>query len=110
MDAIFTRVSTRNFEARKVESKYIIKILRAAMAAPSAANQQEWEFYVTEDKDIISQLSQVTPYAKPAQNAPVVIIPCYNLDVLRVSLARSRSYDVSALTVRRDYCAGLLYL
>ena len=54
------------------------------MAAPSAVNQQEWEFYVTEDKDIISQLSQVTPYAAPAKNAPVVIVPCYNVDNLKV--------------------------
>ena len=84
-DAIFTRVSTRQFVPdKKVESKYIVKILRAAMAAPTAANQQEWEFYITEDRDIISRLSQVTPYAKPAENAPVVITACYNLDVLRV--------------------------
>ena len=84
MDAIFTRVSTRQFEPREVDSKYIIKILRAAMAAPSATNQQPWEFWVTDDKDIISKLANVTPYAKPAANAPVVIVPCYNLDALRV--------------------------
>ena len=83
-DAIFTRVSTRKFEPRKVDSKYIIKLIRAAMAAPSAANQQPWEFYVTEDREIISRLSQVTPYATPAANAPVVIVPCCNLDVLKV--------------------------
>ena len=84
MNAIFTRVSTRNFESRKVESKYIIKILRAAMAAPSAVNQQEWEFYITEDRDIISRLSQVTPYATPAKNAPVVITACYDVNALKV--------------------------
>ncbi|MBQ7733056.1 MAG: nitroreductase family protein [Synergistaceae bacterium] len=85
MDPIFTRVSTRQFVPdRKVESKYIIKILRAAMAAPTAANQQEWEFYVTEDREIITRLSQVTPYSKPAANAPVVIAACYNVNALRV--------------------------
>ncbi len=85
MDPIFTRVSTRQFVPdRKVESKYIIKILRAAMAAPTAANQQEWEFYVTEDREIITRLSQVTPYSRPAANAPVVIAACYNVNALRV--------------------------
>ena len=84
MNAIFTRVSTRQFEQREVERKYIIKILRAAMAAPSACNQQPWEFYVTDDKDIITKLSLVTPYTTPAKNAPVVIIPCYRTDGLTV--------------------------
>ncbi len=84
MNAIFTRTSTRNFEPRPVESKYIIKILRAAMAAPSAMNQQPWEFWVTDDKDIITRLAQVSPYAKPAANAPVVIVPCWNTENLKV--------------------------
>ena len=84
MNAIFTRTSTRQFESRPVESKYIIKILRAAMAAPSAMNQQPWEFYVTDDKDIISRLAQISLYAKPAANATVVIVPCWNTDTLKV--------------------------
>lgn len=84
--AIFTRTSTRQFEARPVESKYIIKILRAAMAAPSAVNQQPWEFWVTDDKDIISRLAQVSLYSKPAGNAPVVIVPCWNTENLRAPL------------------------
>ncbi len=82
MNAIFTRVSTRNFEARDVENGLIVKILRAAMAAPSAVNQQPWEFYVTREREIINKLSQVTPYATPAKNAPVVIVPCYRTDNL----------------------------
>lgn len=84
MDAIFTRTSTRQFESREVENKYIIKILRAAMAAPSAMNQQPWEFYVVTDKDIIAKLAKVTPYSSPAGNAPVNIIACYSTNALRV--------------------------
>ena len=80
VNAIFTRTSTRNFESRPVESKYIIKILRAAMAAPSACNQQPWEFWVTDDKDIIARLSEASPYAKPVKNAPVAIVPCYRTE------------------------------
>ena len=77
MNAIFNRVSVRQFEDKEVPNGLIVKILRAAMAAPSAVNQQPWEFYVTTDKEIIAKLSQVTPYTTPAKNAPVVIIPCY---------------------------------
>lgn len=84
MNAIFTRTSTRQFEPRKVENKYLIKLIRAAMAAPSAVNQQPWEFYITEDRDILSRLAKVTPYATPAGNAPAAIIPCYYAEGLPV--------------------------
>ena len=84
MDAIFTRTSTRQFTPDKVDSKYIIKILRAAMASPSAMNQQPWEFWVSYDPEINARLSQATPYATPAKNATVVIIPCYRTNDLAV--------------------------
>ena len=82
MDAIFSRVSVRQFEDKPVERGLLIKILRAAMAAPSAVNQQPWEFWLVEDKEIITKLSQVTPYATPAKNAPAVIVPCYRTNDL----------------------------
>ena len=82
MNAIFNRVSVRQFEDKEVEKGLIVKILRAAMAAPSAVNQQPWEFFVTADKEITAKLSAVHPYATPAKNAPVVIIPCYRTNNL----------------------------
>ena len=86
MNAIFNRVSIRQFEEKEVPNGLIVKILRAAMAAPSAMNQQPWEFYVTTDKEIISKLAKVHPYATPAKNAPVVIIPCYRTENLPAPL------------------------
>ena len=50
MNEIFKRVSIRKYEDKPVEQEKIEKILRAAMAAPSAGNQQPWEFYVVTDK------------------------------------------------------------
>ena len=52
MDAIFERRSIRKYEARPVEQEKIEKLLRAAMAAPSAVNQQPWEFYVVKNHDV----------------------------------------------------------
>lgn len=40
MDAIFTRRSIRGFIDKEVEQEKIKRILRAAMQAPSAANQR----------------------------------------------------------------------
>ena len=82
MNAIFTRTSTRCFEARPVENKYIIKLIRAAMSAPSACNQQEWEFYITDSAEIITKLSEVSPFAGPVKKAPSVIVLCYHTDGL----------------------------
>ena len=57
MNEIFKRVSIRKFESRPVEAEKIEKILRAAMAAPSAGNQQPWEFYVVRNKEKIAALA-----------------------------------------------------
>ena len=86
INAIFNRVSVRQCEEKEVPNALIVKILRAAMAAPSAVNQQPWEFYVTTDKEIISKLAKVHPYATPAKNAPVVIIPCYRTENLNAPI------------------------
>ena len=40
MDAIFKRISVRKYENRQVEPEKVERLLRAAMAAPSARNQQ----------------------------------------------------------------------
>lgn len=50
MNAIFHRTSVRQFQNKPVEEEKIEQILRAAMAAPSAGNQQPWEFYVIDQE------------------------------------------------------------
>ena len=51
------------------------ELLRSpAMQAPSAGNQQPWEFYVIKNKETIRKLSESTPYSKCAAGAPVVIV------------------------------------
>lgn len=80
MKELFHRVSIRRFEDRPVEEEKITEILRAAMQAPSAKNQQPWEFYVVRDKEIIRRLAASGPYSRPAETAPVVIVPVYRED------------------------------
>ena len=77
MSGIFHRVSIRKYQEKPVEPEKTEMMLRAAMAAPSACNQQPWEYYVVSDKNIIEQLSQASPYTKCAKDAPVVFVPCY---------------------------------
>ena len=82
MDSIFHRVSIRKFQDKPVEPEKIEKLLRAAMAAPSAGNQQPWEFYVVMNRDLIQKLAATSPYTGCAKNAPALIVSAYREDVI----------------------------
>ena len=76
MDAIFHRTSIRKYQETPVEPEKIEKLLRAAMAAPSAFNQQPWEFYVIRNKEKIGEISTVTPYTGCTVPAPRGVCLC----------------------------------
>ena len=57
MDSIFHRISVRRYEDKHVEKEKLMQILRAGMQAPSACNQQPWEFYVVTNPEKIKALS-----------------------------------------------------
>ncbi len=62
---IFIRRSIWEFKNIPVEKEKTDKLLRAAMQAPSAVNQQPWEFIVVENKTSLQKLSQAMPDARP---------------------------------------------
>ena len=76
METIFHRTSVRKFLEKPVEVKKIEKLLRAAMAAPSAGNQQPWEYFVVTNQEKLKELSQCSPYASCVQDAPLAIVAC----------------------------------
>ena len=84
MDAIFTRISIRNFEPRAVEPEKIDKVLRAAFAAPTAKNQQPWEFFVVTNREVLDELGNATPYATPVKKAVAAIVVAYRKEGLDV--------------------------
>jgi nitroreductase len=55
------------------------KLLAAAMQAPSARNQQPWQFVVIDDASLLGQIGQTFPNARMAQQAPVAILICGDL-------------------------------
>ena len=77
MNEIFHRTSIRKYQDKPVESDKIELILKAAMAAPSAKNQQPWEFYVVTNKEKLVELSGTSPYAGFVKDAPLVFVACY---------------------------------
>ena len=80
MNHLYTRVSIRKYQDRPVEKEKTEAMLRAAMQAPSAANQQPWEFYVVTNKEKLKALSGVSPYAGMTKNAPAAIVSVYRKD------------------------------
>lgn len=76
MNSIFHRTSIRRYTAEPVSAADVEQLMRAAMAAPSACNQQPWEFYVVTKPEKIQQLAECSHYAKPCKGAPLVIVPC----------------------------------
>ena len=76
MNSIFNRASVRSFDGRKVEPEKVELLMRAAMAAPSACNQQPWEFVVVTDSSVLEALSKCSPYAGCIGCAPLGIAVC----------------------------------
>ena len=72
------RVSVRMFSKRVVTREKVKAVLRHAMAAPSAGNNREWEFFVINREHDKKEISRMSPYAGPAKEANVLIIPCVN--------------------------------
>jgi len=80
IEAIMTRRSIRKFKNKSVEEKDIMTLLEAAMNAPSAGNQQAWEFIVVTKKDVLEKISQAHPYAEMLKTAPLAIAVCGNIE------------------------------
>ncbi len=80
MNSIYHRVSIRKYLDKPVEKEKIEALLRAAMQAPSAGNQQPWEFYVITDRTKLEELSKVSPYAGMTKDAPLAIVSAYRKD------------------------------
>ena len=83
MDHIFHRTSIRRYQEIPVEEEKIELLMRAAMAAPSAGNQQPWEFYVVTDQEVMTQLSECSIYAGFTAKAALIIVPCYRTDGIK---------------------------
>ncbi|MBQ3994247.1 MAG: nitroreductase family protein, partial [Erysipelotrichaceae bacterium] len=57
MNSIYHRVSIRKYQNKPIEKEKILAILKAAMQAPSATNQQPWEFYVVTNREKLMALA-----------------------------------------------------
>ncbi len=76
LEAIRTRRSIRQYLDRPVPEDVLQQVLSAAMYAPSACNQQPWQFLVLEDRKLLREVPKIHPYAAMAVQAPLAILVC----------------------------------
>ncbi|MBO4948450.1 MAG: nitroreductase family protein [Peptococcaceae bacterium] len=97
MKEIFERRSIRKYTDAPVSDTDIEKLLRAGMQAPSAVNQQPWEFAVLKDKDLMLKVLEFHPYSTPLKTAACAIVVCMK-QPLNAMLEPYRMQDCAAAT------------
>lgn len=73
MEAILTRRSIRRYTDEPVDEGIIEQLLEAAMAAPSAHNEQPWHFVVIDERAILDGVTEFHPYSRMLKEAPLAI-------------------------------------
>jgi nitroreductase len=76
MSIIYRRRSIRKYQKKDVPDELVKEIIRAAMHAPSACNQQPWHFVVIRNEETKKKIAEIHPHAQMSAEAPVVILVC----------------------------------
>ena len=76
IDAIISRRSIRKYTSAPVPGDIVDKLLKAAMNAPSASNEQPWCFVVIDDRRILDDIPKFHPHSAMLKEAPLAIVVC----------------------------------
>ena len=78
MEALYTRRSVRKYKNQQVPLEIIKEAVKAAMYAPSARNQQPWEFIIIDKKELLDSVPTFSPHAAMSKGAPAGVLICFN--------------------------------
>jgi nitroreductase len=76
IDTILKRRSIRKFKKDPIPQEIILELLKASMYAPSAGNEQPWQFIVMDDRKVLDQIPTFSPHASMVTQAPLAILIC----------------------------------
>ncbi|MBS7627126.1 nitroreductase family protein [Candidatus Bathyarchaeota archaeon] len=79
MEAIISRRSIRKYTDQPIPDDKVEMLLKAAMSAPSAGNQQPWHFIVINERKILDEIPKFHSYAQMLHEAPLAILVCGDL-------------------------------
>ena len=66
LDLLFSRRSIRRYKEGVIEKETMEKVVHAGMVAPSAFNQQPWQFVIINEKDRLKEIALLHPFASMA--------------------------------------------
>lgn len=79
LNYLFSRRSIRTYQKKDVSEDLVHDLLEAAMAAPSAAAKDPWEFIVVRSRTLLTQLASGLPNGTMLASATVGIVVCGDL-------------------------------
>jgi nitroreductase len=85
-EALLSRRSIRKYAAEAVSEEAVRRLLEAAMAAPSAGNEQPWHFVVIRDRATLDEIPTFHEHAQMMHEAPLAILVCAD--------DRSKKYEI----------------
>ena len=79
LSALWGRRSTRVYADAPISDEMIADLLRAAMAAPSAAAKDPWRFVVVRDRATLRRLAEALPHGRMLAGAGAGFVVCGDL-------------------------------
>ena len=79
MEAILGRRSIRKYTVQGISDTTLRRLLEAGMSAPSAGNEQPWEFVVIDDRKLLNAIPAIHPHSQMLSEAPLAIAVCGDL-------------------------------
>ncbi|MDD4651182.1 MAG: nitroreductase family protein [Methanothrix sp.] len=76
LQAIKTRRSIRRFLDKPVSREMARDLLEAAMFAPSAGNEQPWQFVLLDERKLLDEVPRLCATASMCRQAPMAILVC----------------------------------
>ena len=77
--AVMGRRSIRRYTRMEVPDDTVNQLLQAAMSAPSAGNEQPWQFIVIRQRGILDAIPSIHPYSHMLKEAALAIAVCGDL-------------------------------
>ena len=113
MNAILTRRSIRKYTNKQISRNLINEIIKAAMYAPSAFNNQPWQYVVIDKKEILVQILKIIPHAEMLKQSAAAILICgdknleQNTDLIVLNCAAATQ---NALLAAHDLGLGAVWI
>jgi nitroreductase len=83
LQAIKTRRSIRKFLDKPVPKEMVRELLEAAMFAPSAGNEQPWQFIVIDNRALLDAIPRICATASMCRQSSTTIVVCADSTLMK---------------------------